>query len=1256
MFRGIYAKPKNVANLKALTVAVAFSFLFIFTPIAHAAGPTVSIDANGSTNSLAINQGEVFSVSWNASSDATSCTTSFNGQALSGTSVSGSFDLIDASNSYYPTQSQPSTFSVSCTDGTDTNSASVTVSLNAPALVAPTLNAVTSAQCGGQIDLSWNSISGATSYFVTRDNVQIGTTAGTTFSDTGLTVDSSYTYTVQATDGTNTSIASNSSAVFASSACASGGSGGSGSGTTTTTVFNSDPADFQTVRVSNFSLNPFSTATWAPSINANPGDIVTVGIYYHNSGTVDALNTTIGISAPVGVSQSNFTVSGGVSADNASSVGGSATITISSNQTLTYVPNSAKLYPNQTQDPAQAVTLSDYTSNNIGTIAPGFPSQGMLIAQFQVSNTSATSTPLATPVISAVPISQCGGYAGISWASVLGATSYKVFRDGVQVGTTANLSYTDSGLNFGPTYTYFVIATDGTNDSLASNSVGIMATQVCSSGGGGGGGPVTPSAPTNVIATTSAQCGGQITLTWSPVSNALSYKIFRDGTQVGTVASTSSTITDSDLVPGSTHSYYVVASNTQGDSPQSSTSTATSSSACSGPAGPLLVGVTGSTCGGEIVLSWSQIPGSSSFKIFRAISGGAFTQVGTTTNLSFTDSGLVPSTTYQYFVIAVVGGVDSPPSNTLSLVSSAQCTAVPSAPVLSGLTGASCGGQIDLSWTASTGAISYNVYRGGTVIASTTNLSFTDTVAPNTTFSYTIRAINTVGQSADSNTVSITSSNACGGGGGGTAPILSLIANPNIISTGATTTLTWTSTNTTSCSAVGGWTLATTTSGSQILSPATTTTYVINCSGPSGTGSATTTVTVLSPTSLPAVPTNLTANTSAQCGGQIDLSWTASLNATFYNVLRNGSFVASTTNTTFTDTGLTFGQSYSYTVQAGNQLGTSTNSNTATASASSQCSSGGGGGGGGGGSSSGGGGSSGGAFMPVYTGGAPLGYQCSYLKDYLRIDFQNNPIEVMKLQIFLREIEGESGVQVTGTFDQVTFDATSRFQIKYQGDVLTPWGYAQGESTGYVYILTQKKINEIVCNQILTLSQGQLSEISNFNSFLASLGAHGISSPANANNGDVNNGGTQATSTATSTGIISEIINNPNVKNAAAALFAGPQGFRNTLKATFVFLLVLLAAYVLAEEAIRRFLKTSDKDSERLRRLAIVIGFLCGAIAVSAILRYFVIIVPLIVLIMLMVIFSSWVILKKRKTDSENKMRGFANIPPNVIIIPPTSS
>jgi autotransporter-associated beta strand protein len=71
-----------------------------------------------------------------------------------------------------------------------------------------------------------------------------------------------------------------------------------------------------------------------------------------------------------------------------------------------------------------------------------------------------------------------------------------------------------------------------------------------------------------------------------------------------------------------------------------------------------------------------------------------------TTN--FTDNSLQPGTLYEYQVFASDGAGSSPAADT-------GLTTLPLAPVV---TAATQGGQVKLSWTASNGAVAYNIYRG----------------------------------------------------------------------------------------------------------------------------------------------------------------------------------------------------------------------------------------------------------------------------------------------------------------------------------------------------------------------------------------------------------------------------------------------------------------------------------------------------------------------------------------------------------------
>jgi hypothetical protein len=88
-------------------------------------------------------------------------------------------------------------------------------------------------------------------------------------------------------------------------------------------------------------------------------------------------------------------------------------------------------------------------------------------------------------------------------------------------------------------------------------------------------------------------------------------------------------------------------------------------------------------------------------------------------------------------------------------------------------------------------------------------------------------------------------------GGGTPTPTFTLSANPTSITSGASSTLTWSAvTNATSCTASGGTFTGSkpTSGGTQSVSPTSTTTYTLSCTGAGGTTNQSATVTVTNPT------------------------------------------------------------------------------------------------------------------------------------------------------------------------------------------------------------------------------------------------------------------------------------------------------------------------------------------------------------------------------------------------------------------------
>jgi len=108
------------------------------------------------------------------------------------------------------------------------------------------------------------------------------------------------------------------------------------------------------------------------------------------------------------------------------------------------------------------------------------------------------------------------------------------------------------------------------------------------------------------------------------------------------------------------------------------------------------------------------------------------------------------------------------------------------------------------------------------------------------------------------------------------APTVTLGATPNAIALGAATTLTWSSTDATACTASGAWTGNRAATGSEASTPTAIgpAAYTLTCTGPGGSGAATTTVMVSDAAPLPTV--SITATPAAvTLGSDVTVTWSS---------------------------------------------------------------------------------------------------------------------------------------------------------------------------------------------------------------------------------------------------------------------------------------------------------------------------------------------------------------------------------------------
>gem|GEM_PF-989756 len=808
---------------------------------------------------------------------------------------------------------------------------------------------------------NWSSVTGASSYrldVATTSTFTAGTfiltdvsVTGTSHSVTTLSANTSYYYRVRGINATGPSANSATQTVktltVAPTANAATGITSTGftanwgavAGATsyeldvsTSSTFASGVTTYSNITTTTYSVSSLSASTtYHYRVRANNGWGVST-----NSGTQSLLTLTASpaVSAASGLTSNSFVA-------NWSGVAGATSYRLDVATTSTFTAGTFILTDFSVAGTSNSVTTLTantsyyYRVRGINATGPSANSATQTVKTLTVAPTASAATGITSTGFTA------------NWVAATGAVSYELdvstsstFASGVSLYTDIiTTSFSLTGLSGGTTYYYRVRTDNGWGPST--NSGTQSALTIPSSPG--------MSAADQLTATTfraNWQASTGATSYRLDVSTSSAFSTMVSGYSNLTVSGTNAVV--SDLTANTTYYYRVRAINATGVSANS-----TNSSALTAPNTPTAAEAS-SVSSTSFAANWLTVSGASSYRLdvsrysdFSTLeSGWADVTItgGTTSTKAVT--GLLSSTTYYYRVRAVNS------ASTVSTNSNSETVlTTPSATTASTATSVRST-SLYANWSAVTGATSYEldvststtfsppIVSSMTGIAGTTQL--VGGLSANQTYYFRVRAVNGGGESANSNTITVT-----------TCPVPPVISTSTAVSTtsftanwasvaGATAYKLDISTASSFSTRLTGYDNLNVTSTSQAVSglSAGTTYYVrvravvsAGTTDDTSTPGITKTLTIAPTSSLASgyTSTSFYANWSSVTGAesyQLDVSTSSSFAAgTFVTGYENRTVSATNQNVTPLNTSAT----YYYRVRGYNSSGSSANSATQSA-------------------------------------------------------------------------------------------------------------------------------------------------------------------------------------------------------------------------------------------------------------------------------------------------------------------------------------
>ena len=332
---------------------------------------------------------------------------------------------------------------------------------------------------------------------------------------------------------------------------------------------------------------------------------------------------------------------------------------------------------------------------------------------------------LKAPVISSVANASNG--VTVSWGKVGGAAKYAIYRKSSsettfkKIVTTTALSYTNKNVAIGKQYRYTVraIASDGETISAYSTGKTILYLK----------------APTISLA---ENVSTGIKLNWTKATGAAKYAVYRKdpgATSFKKLAATSSlTYTDKTAISGKEYRYSV--RTVSSDGTLSAFSTGKTIKCLKAP-----VISSAANAASGIKISWGKVAGAAKYAVYRKGPGdSAFKKITTTAALTFTNKTPVSGSNYRYAIRAIAAD-----GETMSAYSTGVTVKYVKAPKIT--SGINLTSEIKITWEKVTAGVKYYVFRKGPSdtsfkkVATTTAQIYTDgSVAAGKTYRYSIRA------------------------------------------------------------------------------------------------------------------------------------------------------------------------------------------------------------------------------------------------------------------------------------------------------------------------------------------------------------------------------------------------------------------------------------------------------------------------------------------------------------------------------------